>query len=671
MNTGTRLAMPSQASIEELCRKYRNEDSHSRHVAALACTLWDAIAAPLGLPGELRPLLNAAALLHDIGYDRRPDDHQAESARLIARSGIASFTGDQVTMVAAAVLLHRKDLKPTFADPVFGRTASSVAAKTIGAILRIADGLDCSHCQNALIRAVRVEPNRVVCVVASPGFGGNLAKAAGKADLWRRVFKRQLVLEEFRPSFILERFAGVLLPGDTIPDAARKLLLLHCRLFTWQRAGMLEGKGVEPLHEARLAVRRYRAAIRVFRPCIDAPGLQALDVRLRALGRTLSPLRDLDVWQSFLAKQSAALEKDPAFARYAASQERLRQAGMKKLAGILEGNSLRSLVRAMARIPRTRLVPVIAGALCPFAARKLAADYWTIAAERGITKDSDPEKVHALRKQCRAARYRAEFFAPLPVGAAGRGPAFFAALFKELSDTLGEVHDADCSKARLGQAAWAQRLLPVLEAEKKRQRAAWRNAVGVLRSGKAADAAQVLWREGTGSVPVVYLARHATAADSLLDHTRQLTKGGVAEATILGKALALMDSRPVIVAASPYVRALATADRLRRELGFLEETIVTETLLPNAAPGETVRFMAESGAPSLLCVGHLPHLNALAAALLHEGAAKKIALDKASVCCIAFPGGKIAAGMGEPVWYFPQKRLKRLVDRVHLRPRNG
>jgi exopolyphosphatase/guanosine-5'-triphosphate,3'-diphosphate pyrophosphatase len=662
--------MPGKPSIEELCRKYRNEDAHSHHVAALACTLWDAVAVPFDLPGELRPLLNAAALLHDLGYDRRPDDHQAESARLIARSGIATFTDDRVKIVAAAVLLHRKDLKATFSDPVFGRAASSVPAKTIGAVLRIADGLDCSHCQNAAIRSVRVEAGRVVCEVASPGFSGNIAKAAGKADLWRRVFKRAIVLEEFRPSFTLERFAGILLPGDTIPDAARKLLLLHCRLFTAERAGMLEGVSEEPLHEARLAVRRYRAVIGVFRPYIDAPGLYALDVRLRALCRALSPLRDLDVWQSFLAKQSAAFETDRAFARYAASQERLRRAGIKKLAGIIEGGPIRSLVRAMARIPRTRIVPAMAGALCPFAARKLASDYWAIVAGREITKDSDPEKIHAFRKQCRAARYRAEFFGPLPIGAAGSGPAFFAALFKELSDALGEMHDVDCSTARLGQAAWAQQLIPPLEAEKKRQRAALRRAVGVLRSGKTAEAAQVLWREGTGSVPLVYLARHATAADTLPDPERQLTKGGVAEATVLGKALAIMDCRPAIVAASALMRALATADRLRKELGFRAQAIVTETLLPGAAPGETIRFMAESGAASILCVGHQPHLDALAAALLHAGAAKKIALEKASVCCIAFPGGKIAAGLGEPVWYFPQKKLKRLIERINIRSRS-
>ena len=202
--------MPRKPSIAELCKKYRNEDAHSRHVAGMALALWDVAHSVLGLPEKLRPLLNAAALLHDIGYDRNPDDHQAESARLILRHGAATLTDEQAKVVAGAVLLHKRDFEASCADPLFGDPETAASAKVIGAILRIADGLDCCHCQNAKIHTVHAAPDRLVCVVSSQGYGGNLAKAAANADLWRRVTGTDFTIEEHAIAGGGARFAGIL-----------------------------------------------------------------------------------------------------------------------------------------------------------------------------------------------------------------------------------------------------------------------------------------------------------------------------------------------------------------------------------------------------------------------------------------------------------------------------
>jgi exopolyphosphatase/guanosine-5'-triphosphate,3'-diphosphate pyrophosphatase len=663
--------MPRTPTIEELCRKYRNEDAHSRHVAAMALAIWDAAGKALDLPQELRPLLEAAALLHDIGYDGDPDDHHAAGARLIRRHGVAGLRGDQVGVVAATVLLHRKDFEAAYADPLFGRDAASASATAIGAILRIADGLDYCHCQNARILSIRVEQDRLVCVVSSPGYNGNLGRATEKADLWRRAFGRDFVIEEHPGQGRRERFAGIVLPQDTMAGAMRKLLLLHYRLFTGQREGILEGQSDEPLHEARLAIRRYRAVVKTCARYGGGGDLRELDGRLGSLCRKLSRSRDLDVWQSFLEKQkrSPAFEKDRAFGRFCEAQAGARLADHAKLAAILDGEEYRSLVREMARLPRTRLAGGTAGApLVPFAARKIAAECLTIAARAEIGKDDDPEKVHLLRKRCRAARYRAEFFEPLEGGAKGKAMSFFVALFKALSDALGELHDADCAGARVRQASpdSVQRLMPVLEAVKKRQFAAYRRACKALYSGEGYRAAGKLWREGSEGIPILYLVRHATAADGGPDRERPLTRKGVAEATTLGRALALLGCRPGLVASSPLVRALSTARLLRDKLSLDKETTITASLEGDAAPAAAARFLSESGATSLLCVGHLPHLGNLVRYLC-RGSGKEAAMAKASVCCIAFPEGKIAGGAGVAVWYFPQMKLRRLLDRIHAR----
>ncbi len=659
--------MPRKPAIAELCKKYRNEDAHSRHVADMALALWDAAHSELGFPEMLRPLCNAAALLHDIGYDRNPDDHQAESARLILRHGAATLTDKQAKIVAGAVLLHKRDFEASCADPLFEDPETAVSAKVIGAILRIADGLDCCHCQNAKIHAVHAAPDRLVCVVSSPGYGGNLTKAAANADLWRRVTGADFTIEEYAMAGGSARFAGILVPSDAMVDVVRKLLLLHYRLFASQREGILEGHSVEPLHEARLAIRRYRAVLKTFSPFVKGRTPRTLDTGLAALCRKLSPFRDEDVWRSFLTmqRQSPAFQKDPSFGRFCASQLQPRDAGGGTLASILSDDAYLTLMREMARFPRTRLAPLMASlpSPLPFAARRLAADYWNIAALPEVTKESSPEKIHALRKRCRAARYRAEFFQPL----LGEPAGFFVALFKELSDALGELHDADVAVARLEHdpSKAAQRLVPVLDAVKKRQRAIFRRSFETLFSAVAPEVLQTLWSTGTDAIPILCLARHATAANAERDHPRPLTNKGINEAKILGKALAIMHCRPVVVATSPLVRALFTAELLGNELSFGKKTVETEVLLPGAVPEDTLSVLSKSCTGTTLCVGHLPHLDKLVRFLLLDGIAKKISLAKASVCCIAFPEGKIEKGGGEMVWYFPQKKLQRLIDRFH------
>ena len=657
--------MHRKPTIEELCKKYKNEDAHSRHVADMALALWDAAHKALDLPEALRPLLSAAALLHDIGYDRNPDDHQALSARLILGRGAATLTDEQAKIVAAAALLHNQNFETALADPLFSDDAAMTSAKILGAILRIADGLDYSHCQNAKIRAVRLLPDRLICVVSSPGYGGNLVKADANADLWRRLTGRDFTFEECPAAGRSPRFAGILSPADSMADAVRKLLLLHYRLLAEQRERIMEGENDKPLHEVRLAIRRYREVLKTFSPFMRGTAPRAIENGLAALCRKLGPFRDEDVWRSFLTrrKQSPEFQKDRAFGRFYAVQSHVRADRRQALAGILDGNAYRSLVREMARFPRTRLAPCMAEAppLGQFAARKLAADYWNIAALRQVGKDCDPDKLHLLRKRCRAARYRAEFFVPL----LGKPADFFAALFRELSDALGELHDADCAVARLQHEPReaALRLAPAIDAVKKRQRAVFRRSFAALFTDKTPDAVRALWTAGTRAIPIICLARHASAANGGPDRLRPLTDKGIAEARTLGKALAIMRCRPGIIASSPLIRALSTAGYLRGEISSGKEIEETAALLPDAALGEILRFLSEAGTAACLCVGHLPHLDTLARVLLPAGSAGKLTLAKASVCCIAFPGGKIGKGRGEFVWYFTQKKLQRLVDR--------
>ena len=89
-----------------------------------------------------------------------------------------------------------------------------------------------------------------------------------------------------------------------VVDPADSMAGLACRIFSYQFASMLahekgtiKGEEIEELHDMRVAVRRMRAASKVFEAYLDSsqlePYLKELRKTLRALGR----VRDLDVFQ--------------------------------------------------------------------------------------------------------------------------------------------------------------------------------------------------------------------------------------------------------------------------------------------------------------------------------------------------------------------------------------
>ena len=114
-----------------------------------------------------------------------------------------------------------------------------------------------------------------------------------------------------------------------------------------------------------------------------------------------------------------------------------------------------------------------------------------------------------------------------------------------------------------------------------------------------------------GSVRV-YLCRHAKAAPGQPDNLRELTGKGRRQAEELGERLAALAEPPVVVLASPLVRARQTA-----------EAIATATGAPleidgRLAPGATVESLRDAiaGRPGpVATVGHQPDCSEIAFAV--------------------------------------------------------
>jgi len=190
------LADVRRASVENMAAQYHSDDAHTRHVARLTLSMFDALAA-LGLhPGDPieRELLWAAAVLHDIGMAIDYDDHHKHSRYLILNGTLPGFSPRELAIVAEMVRYHRKG-SPSFASDVAGLTRDGDAEMLDrgATLLRLAEGLERSRDQ--IVRAVDVgEDDGRVTLTLRADEAVSVARWAAERerDLFARAFGREL-----------------------------------------------------------------------------------------------------------------------------------------------------------------------------------------------------------------------------------------------------------------------------------------------------------------------------------------------------------------------------------------------------------------------------------------------------------------------------------------------
>jgi phosphohistidine phosphatase len=442
-------------------------------------------------------------------------------------------------------------------------------------------------------------------------------------------------------------------------------MFLQYRIIGENHNGMIAAKSDEPLHDARVAIRRFRSLLRLFADFLPLSS-KTIDRGLALLALSLSPIRDNDVWLSFLSRQR--LNRHFAggidFVHYCAIQSREKKDDKRTIGSILKCDEYFVLTRSIARFLRVGIPEKIrtttATALAPFASRALLSLYYETLARPAVKREYDVNKMHAMRKLCRRGRYWSEFMAPL------LGPAaeVFAKHFKALADTLGDLHDTDTALARTASEKMSvtSPLNRLLHNDKTRLYSRFRAAWLAYRSRDILRAAESLSVEARSAGVRVYLVRHATAVD-ISDPRRDLSADGKKEAQILARALPLLHCRPQTIASSPLVRAVHTAEFLAQGFSYATPLVRKQCLIPGIDVKESVAWLKSDAGASVVCVGHVPLLSLLARSLLGPGRSKSIEFKKASACCIFFEKG-ITAGAGRLEWYFSQKQLRRIVSRT-------
>jgi CHAD domain-containing protein len=262
-------------------------------------------------------------------------------------------------------------------------------------------------------------------------------------------------------------------PDDSMAEAGRKILRFHFAHMLTHEKGTRLGEDIEALHDMRVATRRMRAAFEIFRPFFKPKLVKQHLKGLRATGRALGRVRDVDV---FVEKAGHYLRTQPEVVRPGLEpllvtwqQQRLteREKMLSHLdsesynAFKLDFNDFTSTPGAGARAnsgssPRPELVRHVVPVL-------IYNNLASIRAYQGIITNATLEQLHALRIECKKLRYLLEFFREV----LGKGLSAVIDDLKVVQDHLGDLNDANvaCHNLREFIDSWEERqvLVPLHE----------------------------------------------------------------------------------------------------------------------------------------------------------------------------------------------------------------
>lgn len=180
----------------QFARKCRFEERHSMHVASIAVSFFDQLAARAAEDERVwfdaahRDLLEAAGVLHDVGYLISYSKHHKHSYHLIVHSDMAGFTRRELEVVANVARYHRR-AAPKTSHPSFEQLSKPDRhlVRMLSAILRVADGLDRTHTQAVTSVLLETEgADAVVRVSAATEPSVDIWGAERKSDLFEEVF---------------------------------------------------------------------------------------------------------------------------------------------------------------------------------------------------------------------------------------------------------------------------------------------------------------------------------------------------------------------------------------------------------------------------------------------------------------------------------------------------
>ncbi len=246
-------------------------------------------------------------------------------------------------------------------------------------------------------------------------------------------------------------------PHMSIGEAFAAIAQASLHQIIANEPALVEARDPGAVHQMRVATRRLRAAITLFRPAIRDRRRKAIAQELRWLAKTLGDARELDV---FIEKDVARMRKkrprDRDAVAFAAHFERARDTAYEQVIAALAGKRYRKLLLdtlAWIHCGAWRRRKACTAPVAELAARNLAKRTKDVRRRARILSSLEVEERHDLRLDVKKLRYASEFFADIFSGrdekTAKRAAKFVRAL-EAMQERLGDLNDAATSLSITG-----------------------------------------------------------------------------------------------------------------------------------------------------------------------------------------------------------------------------
>ena len=217
-------------------------------------------------------------------------------------------------------------------------------------------------------------------------------------------------------------------------------------------APVLAGEDPEGIHQARIAVRRLRAALSAFESVLAPAELELFSGEMRWLQQCLGPARDWDVLiGESLNPLAAEIGHNDGLGELLARVEAEREEACRAARDVLRTERYAKFQLRLERWLDSGGSGLGAGPLRPFAVQVMDR-YDRTLSRAGRRLENLPEnELHAVRIKAKKARYAAEFFRAL---FDKKGVLRYIAAVSGIQDHLGALNDATVARSLMVEAGF-------------------------------------------------------------------------------------------------------------------------------------------------------------------------------------------------------------------------
>jgi CHAD domain-containing protein len=243
---------------------------------------------------------------------------------------------------------------------------------------------------------------------------------------------------------------------DSFAEAGRKVLKFHFARMLAHEAGTRLGEDIEELHDMRVATRRMRAAFNLFGAGYQPKAIKPLLQGLKATGRALGPVRDLDVFMEKLQAYRESLDSSEQddFVIFLNVWAKKRDTARKQMLKYLDSKTYKRFKRDFQKFVTSagsgekaipKKMPPVPSQLRHITPGLVYKAYGQVRAYETLLNNAPIETLHQLRISFKGLRYTLEFLQEV----LGEGRGEVLGEVKRMQNHLGDLNDADVAAALL------------------------------------------------------------------------------------------------------------------------------------------------------------------------------------------------------------------------------